>query len=354
MAEIFRFNIEQAYAKRSSDGAVTVQLHYPNNPQILTSRAPENLDFGVQIFNQLLTESTARLGNSTFPFIPPSAGSAFVTEDHHILVHRRDLGARVNKMYHSINAGYPSSFAEVSTEEGLISLALRESAEETLLITTDKKPWLIVPADSKEITLESAKRIGLDLKIREVKVETMAGDDTLEVFYDEKPIFRTNCFIDFGYNSCTYLNALFLRRFSLSSEEVISIDGEGMHQGDKYQRFNREAYILSLNDLSGKKFGDSLNAPRVYQADIFDGSPVIQQPSYQRPFYGPNGVEVNDPHTFAPDDLLVRMLDALGVEGYKGKWLEIERWKETTRLSGHNLLSETAKSSYPYIDLCVI
>ncbi len=67
--------------------------------------------------------------------------------------------------------------------------------------------------------------------------------------------------------------------------------------------FNREAYILSLNEAA-KSFGSILENPEVYQTRIRQGIPELYTPSYDEPYLGPEKVPVIHPHIWAPEDLL--------------------------------------------------
>ncbi len=346
MSEIFRFDVERAFAKIDQDRNIMVNLCYPNNPRVKTSRATGNPALGINVFNQLLSSGEADLGNSTAPFIPPSAGSVYLLKDDCIIVHRRDLGARVNKLYHSISAGFPANLAEVSSEQGIRAMALRESAEECLLVTKDDPPWLIVPSDSREVTLESARKMGLDLKQREVNAEAMPGTDSLEVMSNAgQHLFKMKAILDFAYSPTTCFNVLYVRKLSVSSEEIVPIDAEGILENDRLRRFNRESYRLKIPDLHKLKLGDVLTSPSVYKAEIIpEGKPVVEVPGYSTPYQGPDGLVVKDPHIFAPDCMLTRILDALSVEGYIGKWMKIALWREETKLRNESLLGEAAQS----------
>lgn len=337
MGEIWSFDINKADARINGDGSLTVRLFYPKNPRPSEERIPENLEFGISVFERLLREGYSHIADDKNPIGPASAGSLYVLKDGKIVCHRRDRFAPTHKMYHSAYAGYPSSRDVVFSERGLQRTALRECAEECLLVTRDKKPWLVVPNDSMDHTLESARRLGLNLKPRFVDVETMEPKDTLEVYdVDENIIFKARANLDFMYESATSLNALQLRRFPLSSDEVLPIDAEGMMTDGKFVHLNRESYLIDLTELAGKRFGDVLTSPEVYQTRIENGSPVIFTPDYDAPFLGPDKVPVTDPHIWAPENLLTRTLDALGVGEYN--WMKMELWKERSKFENSSLL----------------
>ena len=338
MPEILRFNVTQADARIDKERNITVNCYYPRNPELLSSRAKEDLPWGICTFERLLREGHAPLADQNHPFVPLSAGSIYLLNDQKIVIHRRDTGAPIHKQYHSLGAGFPSTAQEVFTAAGVRNLALRESAEECILVTTDKIPWLIVPTDSKEYTLASAQRLKLNLRPRYVEVETISPPDTLNVFYEDgAPLFTMSFFLNFMYESSTGFNALQIRQFPLSSQEVRPIDAETFHG----QHLNRESYLIGLEDVV--PFGQPLPHPQVYQTQIKDGIPHLVPVTKEPPHFGPDLVETEHPHLFAPDDMLVRLLDALAVPSYNSNWMQIELWKESTKLAGESLLSPAAQ-----------
>jgi hypothetical protein len=339
MAEVWSFDINRADARVNADSSLTVRLYYPERPRPSEKRIPENLEFGISVFERLLGEDYSPIADADNPIGPASAGSLYVFKDNRVVCHRRDRFAPTHRMYHSAYSGYPSSKEVVFSERGLQKTARRETAEECLLVTREAKPWLVVPNDSREETIESAKRLGLNLRPMFVDVETMEPRDTLEV-YDSSGslIFRTRANLDFMYESATSLNALQLRRHPLSSDEVLPIDAEGMFRGGAFVHFNRESYVLDLDRLRDLRFGSVLPDPEVHQTRVEGSSPVIFRPEYTQPYLGPDKVPVIDPHIWAPDNLLARALDALDVRGFN--WMEIELWKERLKLEGNSLLPE--------------
>lgn len=340
MEEIYNFKVTNAHAQ-IVDGKMTVRISYPKDPEILTKRLPEDLEFGVSVFERLIALGYSNIAYENHPIKPASAGSLYVLKDGKIVCHRRDRFAPSHKLYHSAYAGYTQSREFVYTAEGLKQTALRESAEECLLVTRDKKPRLVVPNDSKDYTLEAAKNIGLELEPLFVDVETLEPTDTLIVFdEDNNLIFEAKAFLEFIYESQTSLNALQLRSFPFSSEEVLPVDAEGMMRDGKFVHFNRESYVLDPKDIARKPFGTRMQDPQVFQTRIENGIPLVFRPEYKEPYLGPDKIEVNNPHIWAPEDLLCRTLDALGVEGYKGRWMYLEWLKESMKLQGKSLLPE--------------
>ena len=339
MSDILHFKIHRAEASRV-DGKTTVRLYYPRNPELLTERLKENISFGVKTLNSLINEGYAEIANQESPIKPAAAGSLYVLKDGNFICHRRDAGAPTHKLYHGAYAGYTNSLEGIYSEKGLMQTALRETAEECLLITKDVTPWLIVPKDSKHGTLESAKRIGLNLRSLFVDVETLPASDTLEVYYEGgEHIFTTRTFLDLLWESQASLNALQLRRLPFSLDEVLPVDAEYfMNKEKKPIHINRESYILHPSEIPNS-FGRPLNAQKVYQTRVDEsGIPKVFTPQYEKPYLGPDKLKVTHPHVWAPEDLLTTCLDALSVEGYKGRKQDIELWKERTLLERKSLL----------------
>jgi len=212
-----------------------------------------------------------------------------------------------------------------------------------LFITRDTNPFLIVPNDSKEYTRASAHRLGLNLKERLVDAEWEPATDRLEV-YDEKGnlLFTHRAFLDIIRESETSFNALHLRRLAISSEEVYPVDAEGMEKKGQFIHFNRESYLVNPHDFAGIPFGSIMHDPIVFQTVFKNGMPIVYTPEYQKPFKGPDGVDVIDPHVWAPDNQIARYFDALGVKGYN--WIAMELWKERLKLKGQSLLPDDVLS----------
>ena len=342
MKEILHFKVYRADARINENRGITIRLFYPRNPELITKRIKENLSFGIEAFERLIKERYSKIADNQNPIKPAAAGSLYLLEDNRIICHRRDRFAPTHKLYHSAYSGFTQSRKGIYSAEGLIETALRETAEECLLITTERIPRLLVPNSSKEETLKSAKRLGLNLEFLCFDTEVLEPQDTLEV-YDEngKIIFSAKGFLDLIYESQSSLNFLQIRKIPFSSQEVLPVDAEFIENRGKLIHLNRESFIIDLKELRGKPFGSVLNNPSVYQTKIEDGIPVPYSPAYAKPFLGPDAIEVESPHIWAPDNLLTRCLDALGVEGYKGRWKEIELWKEKKKSDGKSLVPES-------------
>ena len=336
--EITQFKLYKAEAFRENN-RLTIKLYYPKNPEPLYKRLDENLQFGAFTLEKLLKEGYTEIANRENPIKPPSAGSLYILQDGNIILHRRDKFAPIHKLYHSAYSGYTNSLEFIYTEKGLLETSLRETAEECLLITRDKSPKLIVPNDAKEFTLKSANRLGIDIDSVYINVETVDPTDTLEVYYEDgEHIFTTKAFIDLQWEASTSISALQLRKLPLSAEDIFPIDAEGTEKDGKFNHFNRESYLISLKEIKNKKFGSILELPRVFKIDIKNKIPSIFTPIYERPYLGPDKVEVINPHVWAPEDLLSTCLDALSIEGYKGQKHNIELWKIKSKLEGRSLV----------------
>ncbi len=336
--EITQFKVYRAEAFRENS-RLTVKLYYPKNPEPVHERLNENLQFGAFTLEKLLKEGYAEIANKENPIKPPSAGSLYILQDKNIIVHRRDKFAPIHKLYHSAYSGYTNSLEFVYSEKGLIETGLRETAEECLIVTRDKIPKLIVPEDSKDCTLESAKRRGLDIESIFINTENLDPTDKLEVYYEDgEHIFTTRAFLDLQWEGSTAINALQIRKLPLSVEDILPIDAEGVVKDDKFIHFNREAYFISLEEIKNKRFGTILEYPQVFKTDIKNKIPNIFVPTYEKPYLGPDKVKVINPHLWAPENLLSTCLDALAIEGYKSQKHNIELWKIKTKLEGKSLV----------------
>jgi len=343
--EISIFKVNRAFANYDR-GALDVTLFYPRNPQELNTRLPGNPAFGVKVLERLLSEGQTDIASSEAPMKPADGGSIYLFTDNVVLVHRRDKGAGVHKLYHSAPGGYTDTLDSTFSEEGLVQTGLKETAEEQLLMTRDKKPWLYVLNDSKEHTLATAKRLKIDLDVVKpiyIDAETLPSNDRLMVFYENGEHIFTSFgrgFLDLMWDDSTSFSLMQIRLMPFSSEEVLPVDTEGMMKGDRFIHFNRESYFINLADVANKPFGTPLLNPRVYQSRIENGIPIVYTPEYKMPFLGPDGVEVTRPHIWAPENHTTVCLDALGVPGFSGKRLDIELWKDRCKLQGTPMIPD--------------
>jgi len=338
MPEFHLFEIYNANAE-IIDNCMTVSLYYPSNKKMLDKKIPGNLEFGIQVYENLLDHRFSQIAQINRPIMPSCAGSIYTTLDDKIICHRRDIKAPNHKLYHSSYGGFPQSDEELFSAKGIMKLALRETAEECLIITRDRSR-LIVPSGSEHYTLESAKRLGIDLaKVKPLvmDVATVEPTDTLKVFdADYNLLFQVQGFIEFMYEGQTTITTSQIRKLPFMADEIFPIDAEGYEIDGKYIHFNRESYILDPNVIKNLQFGAILPSPEVYKTKIVDGIPIIVHPDYTEPYFGPDGVKVVDPHVWASEDLLMRMLDALRIPGYD--WIRAELWKEKSKLEGKPLV----------------
>ena len=355
MPEILQFKVEEAYADYdSSDGSLHVKFLYPRNPQELKGRLGANPEFGIETLEKLISTGQSRIATPENPISPPNAGSLPVTRDGEFICNRRDDGARVHKMYHSPYSGFAQNIEELFTKEGMLRLAARESAEELVLITRDRNPYLIVTPSLKEYTLKSAKRLGLDYPIREINEEFMPGKDTLEVCYEDgEPIFSMKTFFTMLWDIDASTIAMQIRQLDIDSNEILPIDAEGIinEDGSYKVHFNRESFIVDLKDLDvfkansleDLKYAHPMKNPQVFQSywDENRKMRIVHTPrSSPLEYLGPGAVPVNQPYLWAPQDTLRSCLDGLEVPGYAGRklhWeLEIDKLyaADTSRESG--------------------
>ncbi len=363
MSDLYLFKITKADMQRMDNGGIKVRLWYPTNPVVTGKRLLPNPEWGVHVFETFLRDGYTTLATKDNPVRPSSAGSAYLFADDVLLAHRRDSGAPTHKLYHSIPGGFPRNKDEVSTEAGLMACGLRESAEENVILTREHKPKLLLPTGCEDFTIESAGRLFGTSAIIDNRLQTMSAQtelldppDVLEVYTDESLLFSTRTFLEVMFDSEPSINALQVARMGrIDSDSVTPIDAEFMRdKSGKIVFFNRESYLLPLADLNGLAFGDPLQDPTVYRTEWrscgWTGNqpfPTLQtRESYkpqpektgdaERQFFGPDMKPVSHPHIWAPDDMLIRVLDGLGVSGYKGRWAEIQLEKEKEALCRKN------------------
>ena len=154
-------------------------------------------------------------------------------------------------------------------------------------------------------------------------------------------IYQVGANLEMIWESQTSINALWTRRYpTLSSDEIVPVDAEGMMKDGKFVHFNRESLVIDPRDIANLRFGEVLPNPVVYKTRIEGGVPIAFKPEYVEPFLGPDGIQVKHPHVWGPEDLICRELDALDVPGYAGRWMEIERDKERKIRDGQSLLPD--------------
>ncbi|MBI2631634.1 hypothetical protein HYW75_01385 [Candidatus Pacearchaeota archaeon] len=86
--EIYDFKVLNAVAE--FDGQrLTVRLFYPpiNQLEEISSRLPEQLDFGIDVIERLFRDGRAVVADSQHPLKPSSGGSLYILDDNTINVY---------------------------------------------------------------------------------------------------------------------------------------------------------------------------------------------------------------------------------------------------------------------------
>lgn len=338
MPEISQFVVTEAYSTfDNKTGVVNTSFYYPRNPREINTRLGPNPEWGIKVLEELLSKGESRIATPENPISPPNAGSIPVTSDGKIICTRRDDGAKVHKMFQAGYSGFASTTRELYSEKGMFRLGQRESAEEVVLITRDRNPYIITTSSTKQITLESAKRLGLEYPIREVKEEFLPGKDRLRVFYENRePIFTLPNFFTMLWDIDSSSIAMQIRKLNIHSDEILPIDAEGIFNEtkDKYKvHFNRESFILDLNTiynvhnpktLDKLRYAYPMLNPQVFQSHWDESRKMrIVETPHNSPleYLGPGATPVNHPYLWAPQDTLRTCLDGLGIAGYEKRKL---------------------------------
>lgn len=322
---------------------LTINLYYPRNPTERTARLLGNSRFGAKVLEELLRTGSAEIATPEVPIKPADGGSMYVFSDEVILLHRRDKGAPMHKLYHGAPGGYTDSLNSTFSEEGLIQTGLRETAEEQQLITRDLSRQ-IMHKGSEEYSLTASKNLNLNLPSVSLNMEILPSTDRLNVSYEDgEPIFTSNGkgWLDLMWDNSTSLSLIQVIYVPFPSTDIYPIDAEGMNGKDgNFIHFNRESYLIPLSEIANKPFGTPLKNFEVFQTKIEKGIPHIYTPEYTAPFYGPDEKIVTHPHLWAPENHTIVCLDALGVSGFAGKRLNIQLWKERCTLTGESMIPE--------------
>jgi len=333
MPEIYQFRVHKAEAEYDGENLI-IKLWYPENPEFTNERIGANPEWGVRVLDDLITKGHAVLADKNNPVKPPSAGSLTLFSDGAFVSHRRDSGAPVHKNYFGTSSGFPQSRDAIYSKKGLVDLALKETAEETMLLTRDKTPRLIVTPALREYSIQTMRQLGFELDIHEISEEIEPGRDTLIVYdHNGDEIYRMKTSLDMMFDADTSLNIMEIRRLSIPSGVVKSIDCEGMIGKDgKFIYFKRESFIIdpALSELS---FGHPLpeKSFRVYQTNLGSKEPEVYSMNPIE-MLGPDNTPVTEPYLFFPENLLTICLDTIGTKGYKGQKLHYERMKDKTML----------------------
>ncbi len=342
--EISEFKVFEGTAEFNGAN-LNVDLVYPVVLEPIQKRLPAQPAFGISVFEQLLKIGYAEIANLRHPVKPPSSGIVLLLDgstSRYMIMHRRDAGAPTHKLYHSINAGYGNTSGHAFSSEHLHQTGKRELAEETLLVTNDRKPWLIVPKGLEEEISQTLNRWGLDFGSRKriINLERIEGPDSLVIRDSHHHLIfkEDNIYLALLYEGRTSLSALETYTLvGISSDEVIPLDFEYFENRGQLVHLQRESYLVPFRQLAG--FGEVLNYPTVYRAVLNSGRLQITVPEYTKPYFGPDNLKVTHPHVFAPDEMLTSVLGGLGVKDYAGKKrLELELRKTQAALERKNIL----------------
>ncbi|MBI1935325.1 hypothetical protein HYS31_02690 [Candidatus Woesearchaeota archaeon] len=349
MAEVLQFKIYKAVAERSDNGNL-VKLWYPKDKEITYTPFPPRIEFGIESYERLMTDGRTEIANNENPINPPSGVELYFFNDDKFVCGNRGLGARTQKKTHTAYGGYPQSLDEVLSAEGIRSIAYREYAEEIVMLIRDAPSYMVIPNMTDENRLKerveyslrcARERLGLELKPHIVDVEFKEPVDTLEVYNENDEIlFKTKVNLDWIFHPVTSLEAFYSGRFTnLSSEEIIPFDTEGDFANGKFNRLNLESWVVDLEDIKGKPFGCILKNPRVYQTQFEGSTPQAAIVNFSEPYIGPEGIAVVSPYVFYPNQLLVRLLGAHGVQGFEN-WVKIQHQKDKAQMDGKFLIDE--------------
>lgn len=345
--EIYDFKINRADAD-FSNGKLTVNLYYPNHPEPLHGRLKEQLDYGAEVYVNLIRNGSAQIADAEHPIKPTSGGLVLLMEGSAgktMLVHRRGKTAPVHPLYHSLNAGYGNTKEHAYSSEGIMETGKREFAEEMLMITRDKEPWVVVPIGLEKYVDATLKRFGLDFgsKRRYIDLERIEEEsDTLNVFDEKgKKIFTRRGFISPLWESATSLtiDSLYQAK-GITADEVQLVCAEFRNTPAGPVHIPEEGYLLPLSQFETLKFGTPIENVEMFLATFNSGKIEVLKPEPLE-YLGPERVAVNHPHLFAPDDQLVHVLGGMGIGEYAGKGrLQVELLKILARKEGKTLLPE--------------
>ena len=327
MPEIFKFPIPEAYAERWQDG-IKVTLIYPDerDRQYSTERrlsTKEDIVFGIDCLERLLSGERVQIGTTEHPSRPACGGILDVFDDGSFLTHRRDGRTKVHPWYDDIPSGFPAQREDFDNIE---SLERTEGAEESILFSKNDN-GIYVPNDKvgARVTRSRIALLGLRNRTRQVLVDYEEGDDLLVIQDASKKIISTT-------RGSIYLSwevetnvAIAARRYwpTLNSEEIAAIDAEGFRDGKIFTHYNREKFHMKREEIAGVLFDQEIPMPRRYKLKIENdhvGSAMLV-PAAEGEIY-----------RFRPDGGLRRMLDTLGIKGWKDKWIQYEITEARKRL----------------------
>ncbi len=338
MPEIFKFEIPEAYAEPINDG-IKVTLIYPDEAQrkYTTERklsGPADIEFGMYCLEGLLRGDRVRIGTPEHPSRPASGGILDVFIDGSFLSHRRNGGTKVHSGYNGIPSGFPSTKEDF---DDIRRLQRREGAEESLVLDKeDNGRTILVPYDTSveeynilERGIIEKRCNALTLLAKDmvaVPVNYGTGRDILEIqdaIGTRRSQTKGNIYLSWEVE--TNVAVAGVRRWwhYPIAENVIAIDGEGFMKDGVFNYFNREKFHIHPNEVANVTFDAEIPMPKRYQLQRTKEGVGIPELVPLRE---------GEVYHFKPDDGLRRMLDALKIPGWEGKWMQYEITEAEKRL----------------------
>ncbi|MBI2232757.1 MAG: hypothetical protein HYU56_02465 [Candidatus Aenigmarchaeota archaeon] len=325
MPEIFKFKIPQAYAVREKSGIKVTLFYRPEKDrEYMTGRDLSDaavVEFGINALQRLRSGGYAEIGTCEFPLRPASGAIVDYLRNGKIFSHRRDGGAKVHPWYHGIPSGFPSTKEHF---RDIRMLQRKEGAEESILWTRDRNPWVYVPNDEvgKAVTLAKLRELEIDAPVAETEVDYWGGPDVLEIREGGSVISTFHGLIYLSWEQEKNLAIANARYWKyVDPENVCATDGETFMGKDGLVHLNREVFELLPSRLATMRSGDVMRNPVVYRLNRSTRRPELQTG------------EPEAPYIFKPDDGLRRALSSYGAAGnWKGRWLDHEIEEERKQL----------------------
>jgi hypothetical protein len=359
MSDMPIYQITQATAQRKPSGGHHICVRLPREPTPAEDgRLAADPEYGLSVLKKLAQGfDLVNLADADHPARLPSAGILVLTSDKYGLFHRRDKFAPTHKLWTSVPTGFPT-WSEISA---LITgnditypyrTAARELAEEKIILSAkvpaNKPTDILLPHGPwfdyiAEVMNQTGKKLDYPLH-PEVMPETnrVLGTDTLQILdaNDRQLSFSVCSFVP-NYESEISFNALYAMQLNLRAGQIIPLDMEGNEKDGVFNRFNREAMLLNLKTvgLPGTTLDDALVFQYNKERGVYSEPPKpLAGPAAA--YLGPDKIAVKHPYVFIPDELAVRMLDAVGAKAYAGRWMQIERAKLEAVVRGASLIPE--------------
>lgn len=319
MPEIFKFPIPEAYAERNANGGITVSLVYPDEDQRAYSNERKLSDanavaFGIECLTQLKNREQAAIGTHTHQSRPASGGIIDLFGDGSFLTHRRDGGTKVHPWYNGIPSGFPACREHF---EDIALLQRTEGAEESILFERNGN-GIYVPKDevSNAVTRKRLELLGLENRIIPAEVEYLRGPDVLEIYNDrDERISRIEGCIYLSWEIETNVAIAAVRYWKdVDPQAVAAIDAEGFMKDERFVHLGREKFHVTPKQVENVAFSQEIPMPRRYLLARNDSRGYAQEVPARE----------GEGYRFMPDDGLRRMLDHLGIAGWKGQWIEHE------------------------------